>query len=125
MSYLTVNRFNSLFDNFFKEEFYQTPTFYRGTPGTEITNDDDSYQIELEVAGYKKKDISINITDDILTIKGRTKAGKVRSFQRNFTLDGCIIDYDKVSSSLEDGILLVKLPKKEEAKPKTINISVS
>lgn len=129
MSYLTTTRnrlFPSILDEFFKEDFFTRPTNVFTSPVTDIVSNDDEYIIEMEVAGFKKKDISINITDDILTVKGETeRKERKRSFERSFTLDGSILNYDGIESTLKDGILTITLPKKEEQKPKTIDISIS
>ncbi|HMU56507.1 MAG TPA: Hsp20/alpha crystallin family protein, partial [Nitrospira sp.] len=85
----------------------------------------------------KKEDIKLNVHDDILTITGERKYEKEEkgkkyhrveraygSFMRSFTLPEDA-DGTKVTAEYKDGMLNVRLPKSEKAKPKTIEVKVS
>ncbi len=95
-----------------------------------IREDDENYLIELAVAGFGKKDISVEMKENNLIIKGdkekdekeRVYSGlSARSFSRSFILAPDVI-VKRVD--LIDGILTVKLEKfvPEEMKPKSIEI---
>ena len=95
---------------------------------------DESYHIELEVPGIKKKEIEITLNDDQLKItwshsrenkKGFLRKSKYErregSFYRTFHVQGA--DSSGISAELKDGILRVEIPKKDDFKPKQIKIN--
>ncbi len=105
-------------------------------PLVDIFEKDDKFVIKAEVPEVKKEDISINIENNVLTIKGERKLEKTEEkenyhraerfygmFQRSFTLPGTV-EQDKIKASLENGVLTVEIPKKEEVKPKKIEIDI-
>ena len=91
-----------------------------------------SYLIEMAVAGFNKKDISIEVKEHILTIKGNRekrrendayvhKGISARKFEKSFRLS----EYTEVTGAdMTDGILTVNLEVilPEEKQPRTINI---
>jgi HSP20 family protein len=105
-------------------------------PLMNLTEDKDHYYVRAELPGIKGSDLEIQATGDSLTISGERKisqdgnatyhrrereAGK---FSRILTLPG-EIDTDKVEASCVDGILTIRLPKAEAAKPKQISVKSS
>jgi HSP20 family protein len=89
-----------------------------------------------EVPGMKEKDIDLEIKDGLITLKGHTEESQEkeenhyrmrefsrRSFERSFRI-GEGVDPDKISAKLGNGVLTVALPKKEEAKPKTVKVEI-
>ena len=94
--------------------------------------DDESYSVELAVAGFKKDEISISKEAETLTIEGKVESKEEkefvhkglasRSFKRTFTLAEEIV---VEGAKLEDGILSVSLKRviPEEKKPVSIKIS--
>jgi HSP20 family protein len=106
------------------------------TPAVNIIEEPNQFRIELAAPGYSKKDFSINIEKDVLTISANPEINEdvenniiqcefgKGSFQRSFTM-GRSIDSTKIGASSKDGILTIILPKREEAieKPaRTISI---
>jgi HSP20 family protein len=102
----------------------------------DIYEENDKFVIKAEVPGVKKEDIDISIENNILTIKGERKFEKETkkenyhraeryygAFQRAFTLPG-IVNQEKIKANLDNGVLTVEIPKKEEVKPKKIAIDV-
>jgi HSP20 family protein len=100
----------------------------------------DMYETENDVVitaalpGLKADDVQINITGEMLTIKGETKEKaevKERSyhirehryggFERTISLPTMVIP-DKAKADFDDGVLIISLPKAEEVKPKTITV---
>ena len=100
----------------------------------------DMYQTENEVVvraavpGFKTDEVQINVTGDVLIIKGelkrdeekREKSWQIRehrwdAFERSITLPTSVVS-DRASADFENGILTITLPKSEEVKPKTITI---
>ena len=100
-------------------------------PYNVVKEDDEHFTVELAVAGFGKKDISITKEKNLLIIEGKTeedskdfvhKGLASRAFKRSWTLaDDVVIE----GAELKDGILSVKLEKviPEEDKPVTIKIS--
>ncbi len=93
--------------------------------------DEDTYQVQLAVAGFSKDNIEVSVEDGTLKISGEIvestdaevlhKGIAARKFTRSFALG----EYMEVSSaSLEDGMLTIKIVREvpEEKKPKTIKI---
>lgn len=100
-------------------------------PAVNVKETDDDYFIEVAAPGMSKKDFNVNFQNNVLTISSEKKNEKeekedsytrkefsYQSFQRSFTVPGNDVDSDKISASYENGILNIKLPKREEVKPK-------
>lgn len=105
-------------------------------PALDLYESDEKLTVEVELPGLEAKDIDISLEDDILHIKGERKfGGEVKEenyhrieraygfFERNIPLPRKV-DGDKVSASVNGGVLRIELPKAVEAKPKQIPIVV-
>ena len=122
------NLANRVFDEFFNN--VPARTNFSGTlPAVNVKETEDDYAIELAVPGLKKEDFKVEINECILTIAAERKTeneekkeGYTRrefsytNFTRRFTLPETA-DETNISASYTDGILVLNLPKKEEAKP--------
>ena len=100
-------------------------------PYNVVKEDDEHFSVELAVAGFSKKDVSITKEKNVLVIEGKVedeskdfvhKGLASRAFKRSFTLAD---DVEISGASLEDGILVVSLERviPEEDKPVSIKIS--
>ncbi len=100
-------------------------------PAVNVRETEDDYILEVAAPGMTKKDFKINYQNNVLTISSEKEEkteenddGYSRrefsytSFQRSFTVPGNEVDSDKITASYADGILNVKIPKREEVKPK-------
>ncbi len=100
-------------------------------PAVNVRETDDDYILEVAAPGMNKKDFKINYQNNILTISSEKEEksedshdGYSRrefsytSFQRSFTVPVNEVDSDKITATYADGILNVKIPKREEVKPK-------
>lgn len=100
-------------------------------PAVNVKETDDDYIIEVAAPGMKKKDFKVNFQNNVLTISSEKEEEKkeqednytrrefcYQSFQRSFSVPGYDVDSEKIAASYADGILSVKLPKREEVKPK-------
>lgn len=100
------------------------------TPAVNVREDEKNYILELAVPGLEKKDLKIDMNEDILSItsemKKESEEGKngykrkefsYSSFSRNFYIPEDV-NRDKIEANYKDGVLLVSLPKQEEAKSK-------
>jgi len=81
-----------------------------------------NYYLELELPGIKKEDIVISVKDSLLDIKAERKDRNI-NIHRKFTLS-TKVDSERISAKLEDGILTIIMPSKnqEKEKPKIIKI---
>lgn len=100
-------------------------------PAVNVKETDDEYILEVAAPGMTKKDFKVNFQNNVLTISSEKQEEKkedddnytrrefsYQSFQRSFTVPHNDVDSDKISANYADGILNVKLPKREEVKPK-------
>ena len=79
---------------------------------------DNGYEYELELPGYKKKDVSISAVDGIITINA-VKGEKTRKFSVGVSEDA---DLSTITGQLADGLLTLKVEKQEKAKPITVKL---
>jgi HSP20 family protein len=106
------------------------------TPAVDIYENTDSVVVKAELPGVEKDQISVEVKDGILSLRGERKFEKevkeesyhrieraYGSFQRSFSLP-VSVDQEKVTAKFKNGVLEVKLPKKEQAKPKQIKVNV-
>ena len=135
------NRLNRLFDETFGPFTTQAPisedpgAFTTWTPLCDIYETDKNIVIKTELPEVKKENISVTFDNNVLTINGERKADEVigQSYHRNersygqflrsFTLPP-FVDTKNITAEFKDGLLLVTLPKVEEAKAKQIEVKV-
>lgn len=104
------------------------------TPAVDVSETADKITVKAEVPGLEAKDIDISIVGDTLTIKGEKKSEREEkgenyhlveraygSFSRSLKLPASV-NVDKVEATYKNGVLTVVCPKKEEVKPKAIEI---
>ncbi|UKL14389.1 Hsp20/alpha crystallin family protein [Dissulfurimicrobium hydrothermale] len=106
-------------------------------PSIDLSETKDNLIIKAEVPGMDAKDIDISIAGDMLTIKGekqRKTEEKDENYHRVETRYGSFsrmirlpvsIDAEKATATYEKGVLKLVLPKKEEVKPKQIEIKTA
>lgn len=93
----------------------------------DVFEDDHNRIVRLEIPGVLKKDIELELENAVLSVrakrheKGETGESTI-NLSRSLTV-GDDVDADKVKASLENGMLTITLPKKEQAKPKQITIA--
>ena len=103
-------------------------------PALDIAEDDEKYVITVELAGAKKDDVTVEVHDGTLTIRGEKRSEREEtreqsryverrygSFSRSFSLPANA-DPHKVEAGFKDGVLTVTLAKATEAKPRTVSI---
>lgn len=105
-------------------------------PATDIyetsTND---VVVKIELPEMKREDIKVTVEDSVLTIEGERKFDETTSreqyqriergfgaFHRSFTLPNTV-DAARVSASYQDGVLTVTLPRREDTKPRQIQVN--
>jgi HSP20 family protein len=107
------------------------------TPACDIYEDGEEIVVRAELAGVEPKDVEIRFENGVLTLKGERKLEMEENrenyhrvelsygtFTRGFSLPASI-DAEKIRAESKHGVLLVHLPKKPEAKPKSIQVKVN
>ena len=104
---------------------------------TDITDEGDSYLLEADLPGFKKEDINLDLSGDVLTIHAerhskvedkdqKDKVVRVErsygSYSRQFNITG--IDAEKISAKYEDGVLKLNLPKMVERAPESRRLMI-
>ena len=123
---------DEVFNNFFTDFPTHLKASTQGYPVADIYRDDDgSTVLEFALAGFKKKELSIDIQPDkrIITITGQVDEDnqkRQRIARRNFTRT--YVNYDdnldltQAKASFENGLLSVRVPQRPEVKPLSIEI---
>jgi HSP20 family protein len=129
---MEVDRLNRMFADFYGEAFGQG-----WVPPVDIfETDEHEVVLKAEVPDMKREDISLTFENGVLTIKGERKFDQETkrenyhrverhhgTFSRSFTLPNTV-DAGRISASYKDGVLTVRLPQREEARPKQISVNV-
>ncbi|MGH7793610.1 MAG: Hsp20/alpha crystallin family protein [Candidatus Binatia bacterium] len=129
----------SVFDDLFDENFdrsWAQPSRSKWHPAVDVLESKDSYLIRAELPGMKREDINVEIKDGTLVLSGEKKSEKpaegveyrhvervAAKFWRSFALTETA-KQDGIEASYKDGILEIRVPKAEKAKPRQIEINV-
>jgi HSP20 family protein len=116
--------FSSMLDRFFNESV-NTRGFTGFTPHVDACETENGYEIEIALPGIRKEDIAIDFQEGKLTISGERRFEKKEegrryqmletqygTFTRSFYLPDNV-NPDKISAQLQDGVLMVSVPKDE------------
>ena len=123
-----------LFDDAFTRPLSIRDGWSMASPAIDMYQTDNEVVLKASIPGIKAEEVQINVTGDILTLKGQVKQEEERkdrawhirehrfgSFERSVVLP-TDVKSDKAEAVFENGILTITLPKADEVKPKTINI---
>ncbi len=121
-----------MMDDFFNGSFgdMHESSLMATKPSVNIVENEDNFTVEVAAPGLDKKDFNVTVEDDILTIsaerkdESEDKSGtftrrefNYTSFSRSFHLpETC--DSEKINAHYKDGMLMLEIPKREEAKKK-------
>jgi HSP20 family protein len=126
-----------LFTQFFRRGDGEEATWTQGVwaPPVDIYETDDAFVLKAELPGFRKEDVTIEMQDNRLIIRGeRKREDEVKEdryhrieraygrFERAFWLP-TTVDAEKIQATFKDGVLELRLPKSEAAKPKRIAIA--
>jgi HSP20 family protein len=117
---------------------FSEPASRPWTPAVDIYETENELVLKADLPDVDAKNVGIQLENGTLTLKGERKFEDVKngqkgfhriersygSFVRAFALPETV-DGDKVRADYKNGVLTITLPKKEVAKPKTINVEVS
>ncbi len=122
-------------------------TLYRGrsdesalttwAPAVDIYETENALVVKADLPDVNEKDLDIQVENNILTIRGERKFERdvkednylrveraYGSFSRSFSL-GNTVNTEAIKAEYKDGVLTLTIPKREEAKPKQIKVSVT
>ena len=126
------NRMDRLWSRMTEEE----PALANWSPASDVVETKDDIVIKAELPGIDAKDLEVQIENGVLSIQGERNAEKESeekgfrrieraygSFFRSFVLPPNV-EIDRVGATFVNGVLEVRMPKKEEAKPRSIKVDV-
>lgn len=130
---LEVDRLNRMFDAAFAGEPLAAGAWIPAVDIYESAQKD--VVVKMDLPGVKKEDIKVSFESNTLAIEGTRQVGAdvpaeqfhrtergAGTFRRSFALPATV-DGSRVDASYQDGVLTVTLPRREEAKPRTIAIN--
>ncbi|MBW2590258.1 MAG: Hsp20/alpha crystallin family protein [Deltaproteobacteria bacterium] len=132
------DRINRIFDESFSrtDDLDDDISMSAWKPLVDIYETDEAIILKAELPGIKKDDVSVEVKDNVLTLKGvRTEEKEIKeknyyrkerafgTFSRAFNLQHRI-QPDKIKARFKDGVLKIEIPKPEEEKPKQITVKV-
>lgn len=130
------HRMSNLFDELYNQTHRDNSerSAWRWDPMVDIYDNDENIVIKAELPGLDKKDIVVDVKENVLTLKGeRSTTHEVKEekfyrkerisgkFERAFTLPKNV-DPEKIKADYTDGVLQIKIPKPETRKPKKITV---
>lgn len=107
------------------------------TPACDIYEDEEGVTLSFDLAGVDAKDVDVRFENGVLTIRGERKLAHPEdrqryhrlelsygTFTRSFSLPGTV-DAERIGAQARNGLLVVTLPKRAEAKPRAIQVKVN
>ena len=107
------------------------------SPAVDIYEVEGALMLKAELPDMRREDVDVSVENNTLTIRGERKLGNeikkenfhrveraYGSFVRSFSLP-TTVDTTKIGADYKNGVLTIKLPLREESKPRTINIEVA
>lgn len=128
---------DDLLNDFLDREYVPVvPTVNKFVPPINIYDDKDNVYVDVAVSGYNPDNIELDVQDGVLTIKGNMekkreieeknyyrKEIRMGSFARQIALPSEVYG-EKAEANFDNGVLKISIPKKEEIKPKKIEIKI-
>lgn len=114
------------FRSFWDDDFFFTPSVRTNEPAVNVSSDEKKYIVELAAPGMDKKDLKIEVEENLLTISSEHKEEKnekqadysrrefnYSSFSKCFSLPEDV-NAEKIQANYNNGILAIEIPRKEE-----------
>lgn len=130
-------RFNRIFQDSALPHFGREEAMGSWAPLCDIYEEGDNIVVKAEIPGLDRNDIDVQVENNILTLRGeRKRENEVKSenlfrteryygtFTRSFTLPATVAT-EKIRAEYKDGVLVLTMPKVEEAKPRKIKVLTS
>jgi len=126
---------DTVFDNFLSGKREQPGSFI--VPKVDVYGNDKEYVFEFELPGFNKENVKVNVENNVLTVSGESVKTKEEgedknyhvsercygSFKRQFSLPDDA-DLNTISAKYNEGILELKIQKKEEEKSQSIEVKI-
>jgi HSP20 family protein len=104
------------------------------TPPVDIYENGDGLVVKADLPGVAKENLDVRVENNLLTIRGKPshiapgeavyREYELVNFFRQFELNERV-DQSKISAELQHGVLSLRLPKAEEAKPRKIDVKIA
>ncbi len=132
------DRINRIFNDSFgrSRDLDDEVSLYDWRPPVDIYETNDGIVLKVELPGVNKDDVSVEVKDNVLTLKGERlldpeikdehyyrKERSFGKFNRSFSLHEPIKP-DLIKAGFKDGILTVEVPRPEEERPKQITVDI-
>ncbi len=132
------DRINRIFDESFSstDDIDDDISMCAWKPTVNIYETDEAIILKAELPGIKKEDVSVEVKDNVLTLKGERAEDKEVKEENYFRKERCFgtfsrafnlhyrVQPDKIKAKFKDGVLEIEVPKPEEEKPKQITVNV-
>ena len=133
--YRDLVNMRQMMDRMFDDELFKLPSLWERRADVwslalDVAEKEDAYVVKASVPGVNPEDVEVTLTDNVLTIKGETKADRevkeenyhlrerrFGQFMRSVTLP-LPVNADQIEAVNENGVLTLTLPKAEAVKPK-------
>ena len=129
--------FDRIFDSMFTHDLPRFSSTNSWMPAIDVNETETKFFLSADMPGLDKKDVSVDIHDGVITIKGkraidnnkstddyRIRERQLGSFNRSFRLPDNVKE-DKVAAKVKNGVLTVTLPKTKEILPDGRQIKIS
>jgi HSP20 family protein len=127
---------NRLFDENYTRPSREEAALSAWTPAVDIFEDENSFVIKLELPEVNREDVKVNLHDNVLSIAGERRLENEEKregyhrveraygqFYRSFSLPPNV-NAEAINAQFKEGVLRLSIPKKEEARPKQIEVNV-
>ncbi len=120
-----------------RQQLYRSGESVGWTPACDIYEDEEGVVLRFDLAGVEAQDVDVRFENGVLTIRGERKLDHpdrreryhrvelaYGTFTRSFALPASV-DAEKIRAEAKNGLLVVALPKRAEAKPRSIQVKVN
>ena len=127
--------FNGKIDQLLDEALHGLGRESAWTPASNVWEDEKGFHVQLALPGWNTKDVSIQVEKQVMTVTGahqsEHQAGRKvyqweisnGQFAMQYRLP-TFVQQEQASASFKDGVLTISFPKREEAKPRRIEINI-
>ena len=120
-----------------ERDLYRSGESVGWTPACDMYEDEDGVTLSFDLAGVEAKEVDVRFENGVLTIRGERRLEhpdargnyhrielSYGTFTRSFALPGTV-DAERARAEAKNGVLVVSLPKRAEAKPRSIEVKVN